>query len=167
MYLELKHILPYIPFQLKAQDIRTKEIRTVTLLHFTYDLSTVGHNHLIYDGLLLSKHLPILRPLSDLLTNCDVEDNPFNSYIKKEFTYIEFLQVIYNEKIRFSDDSFSDLPPFKNSLHFSLCDIFQYSLNFDEIFEIQDKLFRWHFDVFGLIEQGLAISIHDVGQADA
>jgi hypothetical protein len=54
MKLELKHILPYIPFQLKAQDIRTKEIRTVTLLHFTYNKETVGHNHLISDGLLLS-----------------------------------------------------------------------------------------------------------------
>ena len=28
-------------------------------------------------------------------------------------------------------------------------------------------LFEYHFDVFGLIEKGLAISIHDVAQADA
>jgi len=119
MYLELKHILPYIPFKLKAQDIRTKEIRTVTLLHFTYDLSTVGHNHLIYDGLLLSKHLPILRPISDLE---EISPAIHNYLIKKCENYVMRLQQIdYN------------------------------------------VLIENHFDVFGLIEQGLAISIHDIG----
>jgi hypothetical protein len=34
-------------------------------------------------------------------------------------------------------------------------------------YKVIEMLFSEHFDVFGLIEQGLAISIHDVGQADA
>ena len=34
-------------------------------------------------------------------------------------------------------------------------------------YELHEFLFENHFDVFGLIEKGLAISIHDVYQADA
>jgi len=64
MKLELKHLAPYLPYGLKAIDVQTNEVRLVTLLHFTYDLQTVGHNHLIYEGLMLWKHKPILIPLS-------------------------------------------------------------------------------------------------------
>lgn len=81
MELGLEHVLPYVPYWVKAIDTRTKEQRTVTLLHFTYDLKTVGHNHLIYDGMLISEHKMILKSLdhykdivSDAMSdlNCDL-----------------------------------------------------------------------------------------------
>jgi hypothetical protein len=127
--LELKHILPYIPFKLKAQDIRTKEIRIVTLLHFTCDLSTVGHNQLIYDGLLLSKHLPILSPLSDLTKEIQVNGERFVPYKK--------IKEIY------PSDTFSSS---SNPAQWSLRAV--------------EKLLEWHFDVYGLIENDLAIDIN-------
>lgn len=69
MELEFKQIAAYLPYEIKAQDVATKEIRTVTWLHFTYTAETVGLNHLIYEGLMLVKHKPILRPLSDYFGN--------------------------------------------------------------------------------------------------
>ena len=83
MELELKHIAAYLPYDLKAQSISTKQVRIVTWTHFSYNIQTVGINHLICEGLLLDKHKPILRPLSMYcgkmiakdamkLLNCDV-----------------------------------------------------------------------------------------------
>ena len=64
--LKIEHLAPYLPYGLKAIDDKTNEIRLVTLLHFTYNKETVGYNHLLYDGMLLSKHIPLLYPLEYL-----------------------------------------------------------------------------------------------------
>jgi hypothetical protein len=138
MKLELKHIIPYIPFQLKAQDIRTKEIRTVTLLHFTYDLSTVGHNHLIYDGLLVSKHLPILRPILDL-----------SILVKDEF---EKYDGIRSGK---ADEEVINIFCEENGVDEIIENIDLKSLPYECI----EYMFKNHYDFFGLIEAGLAIDI--------
>jgi hypothetical protein len=132
MKLELKHIAPYLPYRLKAKDLITKEIRTVTLLHFTYDTKTVGHNHLIYEGLLLSKHLPILRPLSDLTKEIEVNGEKFVP--TQEYSYLRF----------------EEISNYKGG---------QNVMNFIQVRE-QNILLELHFDVFGLIEQGLAIDIN-------
>lgn len=134
MKLELKHITPYLPYGLKAIDKRTKEIRTVTLLHFTYDLKTVGHNHLIYNGVLLSKHLPILRPISD------ITDNELISFYELTSFDLELINI--------------------NELKDELCHMIKGNDRF-QITQFQ-KLFEWHLDVFRLIDKGLAVSIHDV-----
>jgi hypothetical protein len=126
MKLELRHLAPYLPYGLKAIDTQTKEIRRVTLLHFTYDLKTVGHNHLIYEGLILRKHKPILRPLSDL-SNEDLEGEPIY------FPSIKMVELIESNR-----------------------DIL--GCDYSEV----DYLIRNHFDVFGLIEKGLAININTI-----
>jgi hypothetical protein len=126
MKLELRHLAPYLPYGLKAIDTQTKEIRRVTLLHFTYDLKTVGHNHLIYEGLILRKHKPILRPLSDL-SNEDLEGEPIY------FPSIKMVELIESNR-----------------------DIL--GCDYSEV----DYLIRNHFDVFGLIEKGLAIDINTI-----
>lgn len=127
--LELKHLAPYLPYDIMAIDLNTKEIRKVTLLHFTYTTISVGHNHLIYEGILLSKHLPILRPLSDLTKEIEVNG--------EKFLPIERIKKMY------PSDTFS-----------STANLAKWS------YRIIEKLCEWHFDIFGLIEKGLAVDIN-------
>ena len=141
MQLERKYLLPYINYELKAQDSRTKEIRTVTLLHFTYDRETVGHNHLIYEGLLLSKHIPILKPISDLsllvIEEFEKYDGKRNGKANEEIINLFCEENGVDEIIEKID--LKSLP-----------------------YECVEFMFKNHYDFFGLIEKGLAISVHDV-----
>lgn len=158
--LTLKHLAAYLPYGLKAQDIRTKEIRLVTLLHFTYNVETVGHNHLIYDGLLLSKHLPILRPLSDLVKEIEINGEKFIPLERlRELFYI-------TNKYNNGSSSLTKTLIYNNSFKIKVEDYYYTSDNVNiyekdiNDFEIYQKLFKWHFDVFGLIDAGLAIDIN-------
>ena len=136
MKLELKHLAPYLPYGLKAMDLDNGSVRTVTLLHFTYDMETVGHNHLIYEGLLLKKHQPILKPLSDLDSG-NVEGLFYSEWLIEKYHTIG----IENQINRIEDDI--------------------RWINYCDYILIQ-HLLEWHFDVFGLIEKGLAIDINTI-----
>jgi len=155
----LEQLSAYLPYKVKAVD-RDMHIRTVVYNHFTYNLSTVGINHLIFtDGVLLNPHKLILRPLSDLtetIVHDGVSFNPLVELIKLqnpnfEFTgrYSDFLI----EKDGYPRDccrlmatmSIKIIPPFINHPHWVI-----------------KKLHEWHFDTFGLIEKGLAIDINTI-----
>lgn len=137
--IELKELAPYIPYELKAIDIRTKEIRTVTWTHFTYDLKYVGMNHLLCQGLIIAEHKPILRPLSDL-SQIELLTAGFNSHI--DYLTHE-LQNKANES-RIGGDG-------KKLWRVEAAP-----------YEMVVYLLKNHFDVFGLIRQGLAIDINSL-----
>ena len=170
MKLELKHLAGYLPYGLKAQDLRTKEVRIVTLLHFTYDNETVGHNHLIYEGLMLSKHLPILFPLSDLTKEIEVNGEKFVPMKK-------LARIMHpNEEFHFLETSFArNVQSVKYKYHVgrnTVCDtinIYTEELNqgskycfniMNTDLWIAQKLYEWHFDIHNLIENNLAIDIN-------
>lgn len=137
--LELKHLAGYLPYGLKAKDINTKEVRIVTLFHFTYDMNTVGYNHLLHEGLLLSKHLPILRPLSDL-----------------------------TKEIELNGEKFVPINELKSQCSYAVgCELDKFIVykNYGDMhYWIIKKLYEWHFDIHGLIEKGLAIEINTLNQ---
>jgi hypothetical protein len=137
--LELKHLAPYLPYDLRLERISYKHERFKTLTG--YDLCPDGE----IDNIKL-----ILRPLSDLTKEIEVNG--------EKFVPIERLTKIFGGRpISFDGNCFytkiqesvvrkkEDLVP----LHFSQLDAF-------------NKLFEWHFDIFGLIEKGLAISYIDI-----
>lgn len=64
MKLTEKDLKYYLGTGLKAISERTREVRTVTIWHHTYDLKTVGFNHLVCDGLMIERHIPLMLPLS-------------------------------------------------------------------------------------------------------
>ena len=137
--LTLEQLAPYLPYSVMAQDINTKEVRLVTLLHFTYNTKTVGHNHLIYNGLLLlSKHLLVLRPLSDLTKK--IEQNG------ETFVPIEKLK--------------EEMPNTPNFDYLLCMGINKYKNLSETNIEwcVIKKLHEWHFDTENLIPRGLAIS---------
>lgn len=148
MKLELKHLAPYLPYQLKVQSVNhfeTYEVEglkqtSVQLLDMTYDTDYFDLK-------------PILRPLSDLTKEIDGLGIPLFELLKMQ--YKEFTTAKMNENYAWK---FKDL---KNGFNVTDKNNIIY-LSIDKDIRlcqkwILDKLFEWHFDVFGLIEQGLAI----------
>ena len=135
MKLEIKHLAPYLPYRLKMRCIEDKTNHILTIAHQTYDLSTVGL-YPILKGDFYKKFKPILRPLSDL-----TKDN-----------VAEFYQL--------------------DSIDLELIDIDEWTEELIHMINAGDKfqlrqfnlLFSWHFDIFNLIPQGLAISINDINK---
>ena len=79
---------------------------------------------------------PILRPLSDLIKEIECNGNKFTPNNHPRF------KIFINEDM----DWFIDNCPF-----------------FVDYGQVQ-KLFEWHFDVFGLIDKGLAIDINTLNK---
>ena len=131
MKLELKHLAPYLPFCLKGNyevsevvpsakfELRNKELRTDNVDFF------------------LNYAKPILRPLSDLTKEIEVNGKKFVPHIK------------LGGRTNLKD-----------------YDIEYLSKNIDNMsYGLVSKLIEWHFDVFGLIEKGLAIDINTLPQS--
>ena len=86
---------------------------------------------------------PILRPLSDLSKEIEVNGEKFKPSFVLSRDYKnaeEFIHLIITEK---EEDYYKDILS-----HMPLC--------------IAQKLFEYHFDVFGLIEKKLAIDINTI-----
>ena len=144
MKLELKHLAPYLPYGLKIQVARTGTIQKLESLS---------------DGDHLFLFKPILRPLSDL--------------VKGSFPH-ELIQFLIDEKIyknSFAEghESYSYKiihKPFGEVIKFTNHDDWVFYMSIKEPERIKHKIYNWlierHFDVFGLIEKGLAIDINTI-----
>ena len=133
MKLELKYLAPYLPYGLKIFVNEWKCEREISQLKQHSIVTKDFGNHLDF------KHFkPILRPLSDLTKEIEcngVKLIPMDSIIP----LIEDHQTELNNPLNSED-------PFKAML--------DNLLSSNKMFL---KLLEFHFDVFGLIEKGLAI----------
>ncbi len=127
MKLELKHLAPYLPYGL---NLKINTPFGTTDRKFEIDC---GHDFNLHLSECNIK--PILRPLSDLTKEIEVNGEKFVPY--------EMLN--YKPTIK----HVADYP-------FSFIDL-QYISYYSF-----DCLLEWHFDVFGLIENGLAIDINNL-----
>lgn len=134
MKLELKHILPYLDSKLKAVDNQAEpDDNIIEVIGFsnTDGNIEVFDQHGNYD-IKLSDIKPILRPLSDLTKEIDVNGDVF--------VPLDVLAYLFgNGFLYFNPNEISKQP-----------------------YEQIQKLLEWHFDVFGLIEKGLAIDINNL-----
>jgi len=140
MKLQLKHLAPYLAYGLKMQFIiRDVVEKTGTLTRITHDQELTHPTKIAidYDD---SEHIwmfkSILRPMSDLV---------------KE----DFLNLYYQAVDEKTDDSWL-LEAIEGGHNFIYAD-FQ-NLTYRSI----SFLFEHHFDVFGLIDAGLAIDINTI-----
>lgn len=140
MKLELKHLAPYLPYGLKIKGEKPVS---------EYDLMTLcdrrGLSNITIDTVIDAPafYKPILRPLSDLTK--EIEHNG------KKFTpEIELLQL-------FGDFELNHNP---RLLNFTL----DKWVSWSDLTKFTGILFEWHFDVFGLIENGLAIDINTLNK---
>jgi hypothetical protein len=158
MKLELKHIAPYLPYGLKVQCVRHWiEYGEQHILELNGIANNNGcqwqyefrHKEDLRFVDINAKFKPVLRPLSQL--NIEIEHNG------EKFVPINKLVEIYNSSAEDTDLCRID---FHNIGGFTL-----YGLVTDTSFEVSmplyiyDKVFEWNFDVFGLIEQELAVEL--------
>lgn len=175
MNLEPKHIAPYVPYRLQAimldfkVDYVNKEVDTIVGIHQwdktdkLWSLLTVGGSKPSLDRI-----MPKLRPMTDLIK--EIEHNG-----------IKFIPLVELAKIADLDTTKYQLSSNPTSFGIS-CDIenddddnkyevlaytifdgfglhYRPSMEFHFLqnqFELFQKLYEWHFDVFHLIENNLA-----------
>lgn len=146
MKLELKHLSPYLPYKLKVLDTiigkekvmnlgqgaSTNWVGIKTILNYS---DNCEGNNFVYK--------PILRPLSDLTKEIEHND--------EKFIPIDVLnkEVSVGVKV-FSHGTYITMSTSMNGF------------NLFSTYKQMEKLFEWHFDVFGLIEKVLAIDINSI-----
>lgn len=134
--LELKHLAPYLPYGLKVKSNLTGSILTLKGISYRGSLQ----NEEGFDMTNINRSKPILRPLSDLKKEIEVNGEKFFPF--------EYLQ---NNYPCFGFD-------YNNEEGFILkTDVVNYKYL---PYMILYKLFEWNFDVFGLIDKGLALDIN-------
>ena len=141
MRLELKHIAPYLPYGLKIftldDDFKPviQEIRSLFVRHNEIESSELWQ-------LAFHEFKPILRPLTDIAN--EIEHNG------ERLTLLKKLWSDYD--LRIDRD---------NYLYFDYYEIGSSDSPFTGYNCIQ-ALIEYHFDVFGLIKEGLAIDINTI-----
>lgn len=142
MKLESKHLAPYLPYGLNM--VCNSEIAEL------YGLKRIGVL-LNSEGVVITNRgewdlfhaLPILRPLSDLTKEIEINGERF---LPKE-KLIEIREYNHDED-EWLEDAISGGHAW----------IMADTLNLT--YRTIQKLFEWHFDVFGLIENNLAIDVN-------
>jgi len=133
MKLQLKHLAPYLPYGLKIE-IASMDISLTMTVDDEMDSETISLTDAIENN-----HKPMLRPL-DLtkpITVDGIEIVPIDTLNLMLGNNLEYRHGKYSMYIDGSwTNSYTELP-----------------------YEIVEKLLSWHFDVFGLIEQGLAVEL--------
>lgn len=135
MKLELKHLAPYLPYGLKVKNC-FNQIVQIKGIQYGND----SCNNELYTFIKNSNYLtayiyqckPILRPLSDLTKEMEHNGEKFVPFHRLN-CYTKFTK--------------SDLGTIKDFWH---C----------RNYIVVEKLFEWHFDVFGLIDSNLAIDLN-------
>jgi hypothetical protein len=178
MKLELKHLAPYLPYALSFSTQSGKVFKTRTLDSFDIRVlkgkSPNGNDQ--YHSLTLGKInkgelKPILRPMTDLTKEIEVNGVKFIplvelaklSFFKNEIHELkdDYIDLGFGYSFHFSSNSDGVCFNCMNGWNGKKWDSNHFVPNQLALF---DKLNEWHFDTRELIEQGLAISIHDINK---
>lgn len=134
--IELKHLAGYLPYSLNILYWNGNAKEYIDILQVL---------HLETKNVLGSdKHKPILRPLSDLTKEIEVNGKrfvPLTELLKLSNFDVEKMNE--REQLEFLDS-------FTNTLFMA--------------FDDGQKLFEWHFDIHNLIEKDLAIDINTLNK---
>ena len=135
---ELKEVLmPYLPYRLNIKN-KIGKIVELTLSDAPYHFKT--------------EFKPILRPLSDLTKEIEHNGEKFVPYYQ-----LKVLGLVKTASLRF-ETIILELD--RNRIFY----IPDYHDFFQLPYQVVQKLISWHFDVFGLIEKGLAIDINNLNK---
>jgi hypothetical protein len=182
MKLEIKHLAPYLPYKICGVCEGEHAIELVLGVYENEIITDI-------DGTTYDNFKPILRPLSDLTK--EIEHNGekfvpiewlFNNLVDEsdvvEFDFTKGITPIFQV-----DDGWNHCISFKNDYGRDLCFSFDSNsnsfmlglgwenefgvewCNISNQYEMFQKLFEWNFDIFGLIENKLAININKIQNA--
>jgi len=153
MKIELKQLTGYLPYGLKG-NLENLDYYDTVMNKELYRIETgKTENSKTYDVMVIvgdeegniSDFKPILRPLSDLTKEIEVNGN--------RFLPAEILFSIDNSEI----DDFKLYGTMPNYWK----DALKIKPRYYDFWQIQ-FLYEWHFDIHGLIEKGLAIDINTI-----
>lgn len=145
--LTLEHIAPYLPYgvSIEVTKFNKKYITDSWGLKCQSDYLVSEYERGVRSGLMLSQIKPLLRPLSDLTREITDKWN-------------KFIPTTELEKIRKGINIYK---PSNYPIEISIqTEDYTQEIDLYDGYIILQKLFEWHFDVFGLIEKGLAIDIN-------
>lgn len=166
--LELKHLAPYLPYGLKViytgelddngnrldgDYIQIGEIAKIGSVEFRYINPIYWLDFKRgYFGINSHNFKTILRPLSDLTKEIEHDGEKF----------------VPKEKLRVLSGAFNPDEDFKNTFTIHISDNivigFKATCMYVDQFKLFQKLLEWHFDIFGLIEKGLAVDINTLSE---
>lgn len=151
--LTLSQIAQYLPYKLNI----LLEISMEESDSFEMTLENI-------EGVLEYQRKPLLRQLSQLTDIIEIEGKKFNPLsellkMKYDFYYHEYKDSIYAQ-IHYEQNETRASVWFKNQANLEIR-ITKHDLPYEPYWIIQ-KLIEWHFDVFGLIEKGLAMDLNTV-----
>ena len=183
MKLEIKHLASYLPYGLK---LKTEYGWCIMLTLNDWSVNGDCDESLCYETKDTTDFKPILRPLSDLTKEIEVNGEKFvpiewlfynliekSDIVQFEWKFKEDIKPIFQ-----IDDEWNHCVTFINHFQHELCFSFDSNTNsfmlgmlWDTSFGVEwfnisnqyamfNKLFEWHFDVFGLLENNLAIDIN-------
>lgn len=170
--LELKHLAPYLPY-----DLRVCHEDHIAII-MTFYLPAGNHNHDLWVvemedekerylscSVNFKEVKPILRPLSDLTKEIEVDGEKFIPIIKM-VAECHYWMDYYNQGLgKFGENIKSTRSKPIYNVGYGDMKIY-WVVDFTYIpaldWQYIQKLFEWHFDVFGLIEKNLAININDI-----
>jgi len=138
MELEIKHISPYLPYDLYLQFVINGYVVAEDLMTGIQHYNWETHSTKVRVGIIEAEHIwmfkPILKPLSEFGESDDLRKvHEFIGFGKWCDAYDEYFKEWFNDSSRI--DKLIMQAPYE---------IFQYFLS-------------EHYDVFGLIKQGLAV----------
>lgn len=142
--LELKHLAPYLPYGLKMKS----DTMELPLVGFIGELLILNDNSNEVSSMISETFWkPILKPLSDL--------TKFREFCGKSQIFMEcYFSISAQEETDFYNNG--TIPEYWQ-ININMLTNGDYK-HLD--YWIIQKLFEWHFDVFGLIPKGLAIDIN-------
>lgn len=187
MKLELKHLSPYLNYSLKLKsgDFITEMCASLRYIDDNYHHEFNMIDELVSGGKTWIK--PILRPLSDLTKEIEVDGEKFvpliglynmsneNVTLKKlDFEFIDswgagkILKVAHTNSKNYTEFIYHKFN-FRKETHYEkdnhafgidLPHSIKITSEIKNQYFLHEKLFEWHFDVFDLIGAGLAVDIN-------
>lgn len=188
MKLKLKHLAPYLPYKLKViiyYGWPSQNIKTMMGISFNKILTIRINNYSSTSE--ARKFIPILHPLSDLTKQMKINGQKFvpiielakiadchfkvipevDKVVSFEEDFCKIIQVWYKDKtyssfeLAYGIEEHSSFPDDNDGITLALLND-GYNLMCLNVYSIYQKLFEWHFDVFRLIERGLAIDVNNI-----
>lgn len=138
MKLEKKHICPYLPYELEIQTVIKGSFTTESPRTIIETLKYNDINSLLVKRYRVISCKPILRPLSDLLLVPEGETDTHYDIIQQDICSLFEI----------------------NAKELYVHTYLTARVEISKSYEIYQYLFENHFDVFGLIDEGLAIDIN-------
>ena len=143
MKLEIKHLAPYLPYNLRFDNGRDYE------KDYLYGMRANCYNVKMAQGardsdyFRLEKIKPVLRPISDLTKEIEHNGEKFVPIDKLKLDGISIRINDFGLMVFFDED-------------------YEWVYFKDIVDNIYQKLLSWHFDIFSLIQNGLAIDINKI-----